>query len=237
MTHDHAFFRHLSIDWFRIWENVPNVHFFIKDVKGRIMACNHRFSVLMGGSCEEEILGKTAFDLCSKDLAIRYTEDDQRVFGGEKIIDQYEPNVGDQRGRYWYLTTKLPLEDASGNIIGLVGLTRAISSVSEFAEELKPILDYIHTCYATKIDFVKLAQSVNMSLSSMERRFKQFFGISPLQYNMRHRVIMAAEYLLSTNLTIAEIASEVGFYDQTTLTRHFRKHKGITPFKFRKAYS
>jgi AraC-like DNA-binding protein len=53
---------------------------------------------------------------------------------------------------------------------------------------------------------------------------------------MRHRVIMAAEYLLSTNLTIAEIATEVGFYDQTTLTRHFRKHKGITPYKFRKAY-
>ncbi|MEX0322815.1 MAG: helix-turn-helix domain-containing protein [Puniceicoccaceae bacterium] len=237
MSHDKTFFQNLGISWFRVWENVPNVHFFIKDLDGRIMACNQRFAKLMGGTCEEDILHKTAFDLCSRDLAIRYTEDDQRVFAGEEILDRYEPNVGEEQGRYWYLTTKLPVHDPNGNIVGLIGLTRVISSFSDFAEEMKPVLDYIHTSYATRINFVKLAKSVNMSISKLERRFKHYFGISPLQYSMRQRVIIAAEYLLRTNLTIAEIAVQVGFYDQTTLTRHFRKHKGTTPLKYRKRYS
>ena len=89
MAHDKTFFQNLGISWFRVWENVPNVHFFIKDLDGRIMACNRRFAVLMGGTCEEDILHKTAFDLCSRDPAIRYTEDDQRVFAGEDILDQF----------------------------------------------------------------------------------------------------------------------------------------------------
>ena len=233
---DTDFLRSVSEDWLNIWEHVPRVHFFIKDLNGRIMACNRSFSILMGGDLEKDILYHTAFDLCSPNLAIRYTQDDQLVFSGKEIIEKYEPNVGDREGVYWYLTTKLPIRSCSGSVIGLVGITRAVSSVSEFSNELGPVLDYIHNCYSTRINFHKLASNANMSVGTMERRFKTYFGISPLQYTMRHRVTIAAEYLLSTNLSIAEIATIVGFYDQAALTRHFRKHKCCTPRIFRVRY-
>ncbi|RME69453.1 MAG: AraC family transcriptional regulator [Verrucomicrobia bacterium] len=237
MPHDTEFFRPFIPQWLRIWEHVPNVHFFIKDLRGRIMACNESFARLMGGSCEEDILGRTAFDLCAPQLAIRYTEDDQRVFRGEAIIDKYEPNVGDSEGIYWYLTTKLPLTAPDGRIVGLAGITRAITPESRFAEEVQPILDHIHLHYIARISFPSLARKLGTSVSTMERRFKRYFGISPRDYLMRYRVLEAARLLIATNHSIAEIAAEVGFYDQTTLTRQFRRHKGTTPFAWRRQHA
>ena len=65
------------------------------------------------------------------------------------------------------------------------------------------------------------------------RGFKQSAGVTPHHYLTRMRVERAQDMLARTDLSLSEIASPLGFSDQSHLTRHFRQMLGITPGQFR----
>ncbi len=66
-----------------------------------------------------------------------------------------------------------------------------------------------------------------------ERKFREIFRHSPRSYLNRMRVLIAGELLKKTNKTVTEIAIEVGFYDHSDLSRHFKKEMGVPPSVFR----
>jgi AraC-like DNA-binding protein len=223
---------------FEIFEHTPDLNFFFKNRKGEVMGANQFFVKLMGGKKENDIIGKTAYDLCPLNLADNYTQDDEEVMGkGKHLTNRLELNYGDSGGYSWFITYKSPLYDNEGNIIGLVGLTRDTGKtqlLSMSYDELLPTVEYIQTHFRKNINIAELAKNMGMSQSKMEHRFRKQFGLSPLQYVMRQRVNAAAEMLIRTNKSIAQIAIEVGFYDHSALTRNFIKHKNITPKAYRK---
>ena len=94
---------------------------------------------------------------------------------------------------------------------------------------LKQVLDYIDTHLAHDLDLQTLAQIVNISTNHFAVLFKQVMGVAPYKYIVERRVQRARELILDNHLTIAQIASEVGFYDQSHLTRHMRRMLGVTP--------
>jgi len=67
----------------------------------------------------------------------------------------------------------------------------------------------------------------------LERRVRRVFGISPKQYVMRARVDTAARLLAQTDLTLADIANQSGFYDQSDFTRRFARLTNYTPASYR----
>ncbi len=86
---------------------------------------------------EAEALGKTDLDFFSKEEAARFMADDRAVMEtGHPVVNREESFVDDQGRRQWLLTTKLPLRDQEGKIVGLVGLGRNITSLKE-AEEAR----------------------------------------------------------------------------------------------------
>ena len=66
---------------------------------------------------------------------------------------------------------------------------------------------------------------------SLVRAFSQTFGIAPHRYVVARR-IEAARRLLLAGAPVAQIATDVGFYDQAHFTRQFRRHVGTTPARF-----
>jgi methylphosphotriester-DNA--protein-cysteine methyltransferase len=69
----------------------------------------------------------------------------------------------------------------------------------------------------------------------LARLFKQSLGVSPHQYLIQVRV-NSARWLLSAGSgerSLAEVATAVGFADQSHLTRHFQRMTGVTPGQFR----
>jgi len=66
---------------------------------------------------------------------------------------------------------------------------------------------------------------------SLVRSFSRTFGIAPHRYVVARRV-EAARKLLLAGASIAQTATDVGFYDQAHFTRHFRNHVGTTPAQF-----
>lgn len=91
------------------------------------------------------------------------------------------------------------------------------------------VLEYIDSHLTEDISLATLAQTANISTSHFTALFKQSIGVSPYQYILTRRVKRAQELLIHSNLTVAQVASEVGFYDQSHLTRHMRRLLKITP--------
>ena len=95
------------------------------------------------------------------------------------------------------------------------------------------ILYYIHNHYHEKITSKTLADLCYMSESHFCRFFKKTFGKTPLTYINDYRIEKACEMLLSSSISITEIALSTGFEDINYFSRSFRKQKGTSPSQFR----
>jgi len=98
---------------------------FAKDTESRFMLANPACVRRLRAASEEEVLGRTDFDFFPPAQAAMYREEELRIIRtGEPLINREMAYV-DRDGRaYWYVTTKVPLRDSSGRVIGLVGTGR-----------------------------------------------------------------------------------------------------------------
>ncbi len=78
------------------------------------------------------------------------------------------------------------------------------------------------------------AQGLGYGRTNFFKKVKQLTGMSPNDYIKKVRMEAAAELLLSTNMTAAEIAYKVGFEDQFYFSKSFKKYYGVPPSHYRK---
>ena len=100
-------------------------------------------------------------------------------------------------------------------------------------DRLQTALAYIQNHLADNISLAEIAQEVDMSQHHFCRLFKQSTGISPYQYVIQQRLERAKQLLLQNQLSIAEVAQEVGFSEQSQLTRQLKRATGFTPKQIR----
>lgn len=101
---------------------------YVKDRMARKTVANKADLKALGAETEAEVLGKTDYDLLPRNVAASCYADDMRVIlHGEPVINRRELIINHAGGRQWLETTKLPLRDENGNIIGLVGIGRDIT--------------------------------------------------------------------------------------------------------------
>jgi PAS domain S-box-containing protein len=86
----------------------------------------------------EDVIGKTDFDLFPYEFAQkRFAEEQQLMESGVPIINQEEVYVNNNTGeKLWNLSTKVPVKDKSGEVIGLIGINRDITERKLFEEKL-----------------------------------------------------------------------------------------------------
>ena len=113
------------------------------------------------------------------------------------------------------------------SIIGLIS--------NLFTPKKVTIKDVINTHLFSNISLTKLAEFSNMSVSSFKREFKKSFNDTPINYINNKRLEYAKEKLLISNLTVSEIAYDLGFEDPAYFSRIFKKKFQVSPKNFRDA--
>ncbi len=115
-------------------DNMPD-NIYVKDTERRFVLGNVAVARFMGAGTPDKLLGKTDFDFYPKELAERYSADGQKVISsGQPLVSREEPTVDAAGNRKWYSTTKVPLRDSHGKIVGIVGISRDITA-RKLAEE------------------------------------------------------------------------------------------------------
>jgi AraC family transcriptional regulator len=100
---------------------------------------------------------------------------------------------------------------------------------------LREAKDYIHEYFMQKVSLVNLAEIVQVHPSHLARMFRQYYHLSVGDYVRKLRLEYAAGELAESQNSLVEIATTVGFYDQSHFTNSFKLYMGRTPSEFRKA--
>ncbi|WP_339170408.1 AraC family transcriptional regulator [Paenibacillus sp. FSL R5-0341] len=98
-------------------------------------------------------------------------------------------------------------------------------------------IDYMNAHLHEPIALDVMAEALECSVGHLSRLFKQKLNISPIQYLGQIRMERAAHLLVHTGATLQQIAEQVGYPDAHSLSRSFKKIKGLSPIRYKKGLS
>jgi len=109
-------------------DNIPD-YMYVKDLESRFVVANPYLAHVVGAETPAELLGKTDFDFYPRELANAFFEDEQNVIrSGMPLYNHEEKGIDYEGNEVDILTTKVPVRDINGQIIGIAGIGRDISS-------------------------------------------------------------------------------------------------------------
>lgn len=124
-------------------------YIYAKDLQGRHLLGNAALAQLYGLNSPAELLGKTDFDFYARELAEQYQASELPILrDGASLIAHEEPNIGVDGRLRWNSTTKVPLCNALGQIIGLVGITSDITERKRVEQQMEETLRETERLYA-----------------------------------------------------------------------------------------
>lgn len=224
-----------------LFDSVPGAYFFVKDRSSRFMAGSQSFANGLGAPSINAMIGRTDYDYSPDFLADAFYADDQKVIQtGQAVYNKIELVPAADGSLDWLCTTKIPLLGQDGMVIGLAGVARIIQDTDAvYADhpEMHRIVEHVRLHYREKLSVSDMARVGGMSVSSQERLFRKTFGLTPLMYLRKTRLNAACKLLRDTDTTLADIAVQCGFNDQTNMTRAFRLELKITPLRYRRRFS
>jgi AraC family transcriptional regulator len=104
------------------------------------------------------------------------------------------------------------------------------------AWQVRKVRDYIDSHITGPVFVADLCALFQRSEAHFSRSFKRTFGESPHAFLVRRRVELAAQFMLTTDASLSDIALRCGFSDQAHLCKHFRQAAGETPAAWRRAH-
>jgi AraC-like DNA-binding protein len=217
-----------------LFDYIEDILLWMKDAAGHYQWVNLSFVLNFGLKSRDELIGRTDFDICSPALANQYRLDDERVLQGERIVARIELVGRFDHTARWCTTSKIPLRDSNGLIVGTAGVTHPLAGAPNIAESpLSQALRYISNHYVDSITHSELAAACGLSVRALERQFMATYNVSPHDYIRQLRVRMSCQALVFSRKTLAEVATEFGFADQSHFTKEFRRFQAETPHAYR----
>jgi PAS domain S-box-containing protein len=129
-------------------ENTPDQVYF-KDRRGRFLRASRSVAELMGAASAKDLIGKTDFDFWSMETAREAAADEQRIMKTrEPLVGKIERLVHPDGRVSWDYTTKLPLLDARGEVIGIYGINKDFTAIKSMQDALAEECDHLKATIA-----------------------------------------------------------------------------------------
>ncbi len=118
-------------------QSVPDAVYF-KDLQSRFLKCSESMACYFGKTTAAELIGKTDFDFFSDEHARPAFEDEQKIIRtGQPLLGLQEKEVFPDGRVGWSLTSKMPLRDETGKIVGTFGISKNMTDLKYSEEELR----------------------------------------------------------------------------------------------------
>jgi AraC-like DNA-binding protein len=218
-----------------LFDALSDTYYFAKNTAGQFVWGNRLLQEQHELAGVHDIIGKTDHDFFRRDIADRIRADDLAVIDtGIPVKNKLEVIDSGKGELTWLFTTKTPIRNRDGAIVGIEGFSRdarrSQDTIAPF-HEFKACIEYLQEHLMEHVAIDHLAKLSCMSLSTFERKFKQHFSLTPKQYILHMKVHEACR-LLPTAGSIARVALETGFGGQSYFTKQFRSVVGITPKQY-----
>ena len=218
----------------------PDVALSVKDREGRYVSANRSLLSRLGLKKRTEIVGKTPGELFPDSMADRYVMQDERVLAtGAPVCNNLDVTIYPDGSHGWCLTSKFPLRDKEGRVVGIVCASKDINSPFKYglvSERLAGTVDHILANFDSPLRLGDLAKMAALTVPQLERRFKKVFGETVMQFIQKTRLHAAMRMLEGSDEPIASVAVKSGFCDQSALTRRLKSVTGYTPRQYRKRF-
>lgn len=221
-----------------LFDEMSDTFYFAKNKAGKFVWGNRLLQEKHCLARAEDIIGKCDHDFFRRDIADRIRADDLAVMeSGVPVKNKLEVIGGRNGVLTWLFTTKAPLRNTHGEVIGVEGFSRDAQRSQDIIAPFhvfRSAIEYLQAHFMDKISIEHLARLSSMSLSTFERKFKQHFSLTPKQYILHMRVHEACR-LLPVSQSIERVALETGFGGQSYFTMQFRSVVGITPKQYQRS--
>lgn len=222
-----------------LFDSLSNVVFFVKDCSAKYVAVNKTLITRCGMQNRKDLIGKTVLDLFPAPYNKSYHEQDLQVLSTDSALhDMLELHLYTQGGQGWCVTTKLPLHDDKGNVIGLAGISSDIQAPATQDKgylALSKGITYIQENISEELRVDAVAKLCKLSIYQFEQRMKRVFQLTAGQFINKTRIENARRLLEQADIPIVDIALSCGYSDQSAFTRQFKATTGITPADYRKS--
>ena len=127
---------------------------YVRDRAHRFLVANEAVSRAMGAASPNVLLGKTDADFFPAESAGEFRRDDERVLAGEPVLNKEEPIDFPDGKKRVLLTTKVPVKNVRGEVVGLVGIGRDITGRKAREEALRTAHDAVKRASKAKDEFL-----------------------------------------------------------------------------------
>ena len=118
-------------------DNMPDF-IYVKDAESRFVVANLHLAHVVGVDTPEKLVGKTDFDFFPREIANAFYEDERSMIrSGQPLYNHEEKGVDSAGNEIHILTTKVPLRNAKGRVIGIAGIGRDISNRKKMEDALR----------------------------------------------------------------------------------------------------
>ncbi|WP_165848930.1 PAS domain-containing hybrid sensor histidine kinase/response regulator [Candidatus Cryosericum odellii] len=156
-------------------DNIPD-SIYSKDLACRKTLANSTEVRYLGVKSEADVLGKDDFDIYPKELAEKFFADDQLVMlTGEPVLNREEYILDEKQQKRWLLSSKLPLRNQEGRIIGLVGIGRDITARKHAEEEAQRERAFFDQLVETAPEGIAIADTKGR-IMRVNAEFVRMFG-------------------------------------------------------------
>ncbi len=224
-----------------LFDQVPDIVHFVKDAEGRYVSVNKTLARRLGFEEKSDLIGKMANQVFPSPLGDGFSAQDQNILKtGAGIHARLELHIYPNGKQGWCLTYKEPIFDKNKKAIGICGISRDIHSPTEQRDDLavlQKVIIYIRNNVELPLRLPELAKMVDLSVYQLDQRIRNLHQISAGQFITQTRIEKACNLLKCTDRSIADIALDCGYSDQSAFSRQFKQTTSVTPKAYRQQYS